>query len=540
MNYQNDKKSIILPIAVAVSLVLGIILGASFFGKKTFISNSGGTNSVFKEVLMHINKSYVDEVNIDSLSQYGIEKMLEKLDPHTAFLPPQDAELASADLHNGFDGIGVEFNIFNDSLFVVSPLVGGPSEAIGIKTGDIILKADTVNLTGKNLNSNVVFKSLRGPRNSIVKLIVKRKGTKNLLSFNVKRDKIPTYSVDAAYLMADKKTGYIKVNRFAETTYDEFKLYLGQLKAKGMTQLMLDLRGNPGGYMDRATDMVDELVGGNDVIVYTKGKDRSNNYEVKASKSGIFEKGKIVVLVDEGSASASEIVSGSLQDFDRATIVGRRTFGKGLVQAPIQLSDGSELRLTISRYYIPSGRSIQKPYELGKSEDYMEDMHNRYTSKELFVKDSIKSNQKLKFKTKGGRTVYGGGGITPDIFVPQDTSYYTTYLVEMFSKNIFREYSLNYTVSNTAKIQAMGFDNYLKNFQVDDKMLADLKALGTKNQVRFSEKDYAKSKAFIKTHVKALIARNIWKNNEKSGLTNEFYQIINQDDNMINIGLTKF
>jgi carboxyl-terminal processing protease len=540
MSYQNDKKSIILPIAVAVSLVLGIILGASFFGKKTFISNSGGTNSVFKEVLMHINKSYVDEVNIDSLSQYGIEKMLEKLDPHTAFLPPQDAELASADLHNGFDGIGVEFNIFNDSLFVVSPLVGGPSEAIGIKTGDIILKADTVNLTGKNLNSNVVFKSLRGPRNSIVKLTVKRKGTKSLLSFNVKRDKIPTYSVDAAYLMADKKTGYIKVNRFAETTYDEFKLYLGQLKAKGMTQLMLDLRGNPGGYMDRATDMVDELVGGNDVIVYTKGKDRSNNYEVKASKSGIFEKGKIVVLVDEGSASASEIVSGSLQDFDRATIVGRRTFGKGLVQAPIQLSDGSELRLTISRYYIPSGRSIQKPYELGKSEDYMEDMHNRYTSKELFVKDSIKSNQKLKFKTKGGRTVYGGGGITPDIFVPQDTSYYTTYLVEMFSKNIFREYSLNYTVSNTAKIQTMGFDNYLKNFQVDEKMLADVKSLGTKNQVRFSEKDYVKSKAFIKTHVKALIARNIWKNNEKSGLTNEFYQIINQDDSMIKIGLTKF
>lgn len=540
MSYQNDKKSIILPIAVAVSLVLGIILGASFFGKKTFISNSGGTNSVFKEVLMHINKSYVDEVNIDSLSQYGIEKMLEKLDPHTAFLPPQDAELASADLHNGFDGIGVEFNIFNDSLFVVSPLVGGPSEAIGIKTGDIILKADTVNLTGKNLNSNVVFKSLRGPRNSIVKLTVKRKGTKSLLSFNVKRDKIPTYSVDAAYLMADKKTGYIKVNRFAETTYDEFKLYLGQLKAKGMTQLMLDLRGNPGGYMDRATDMVDELVGGNDVIVNTKGKDRSNNYEVKASKSGIFEKGKIVVLVDEGSASASEIVSGSLQDFDRATIVGRRTFGKGLVQAPIQLSDGSELRLTISRYYIPSGRSIQKPYELGKSEDYMEDMHNRYTSKELFVKDSIKSNQKLKFKTKGGRTVYGGGGITPDIFVPQDTSYYTTYLVEMFSKNIFREYSLNYTVSNTAKIQTMGFDNYLKNFQVDEKMLADVKSLGTKNQVRFSEKDYAKSKAFIKTHVKALIARNIWKNNEKSGLTNEFYQIINQDDSMIKIGLTKF
>ena len=540
MNYQNDKKSIILPLAVAVSLVLGILLGATFFGKKTFVSNAGGTNSVFKEVLMHINKSYVDDVNIDSLSQYGIEKMLEKLDPHTAFLPPQDAEIASADLHNGFDGIGVEFNIFNDSLFVVSPLVGGPSEAIGIKTGDIILKADTINLTGKNLNSNVVFKSLRGPRNSIVKLIIKRKGTKNLLSFNVKRDKIPTYSIDAAYMMPDKKTGYIKVNRFAETTYDEFKAHLGALKTKGMTQLMIDLRGNPGGYMDRATDMVDELVGGNDVIVYTKGKDRSNNYEVKASKLGIFEKGKIVVLVDEGSASASEIVSGALQDFDRATIVGRRTFGKGLVQAPIQLSDGSELRLTISRYYIPSGRSIQKPYEMGKSEDYMEDMHKRYASKELFVKDSIKANQKLKFKTKGGRTVYGGGGVTPDVFVPQDTTYYTAYLVEMFAKNIFREYSLNYTVQNTAKLQAMGFNTFLKNFQVDDKMLTDMKAMGTKNQVKFSERDFQKSKAFIKTHVKALIARNVWKNNEKSGLTNEFYQIINQDDRMIKIGMSKF
>jgi carboxyl-terminal processing protease len=540
MNYQNDKKSIILPLAVAVALVLGIVLGATFFGKKTFITNSGGTNSVFKEVLMHINKSYVDDVNIDSLSQYGIEKMLEKLDPHTAFLPPQDAELASADLHNGFDGIGVEFNIFNDSLYVVSPLVGGPSESIGIKTGDIILKADTINLTGKLLNSNVVFRCLRGPRNSIVKLTIKRKGTPKLLTFDVKRDKIPTYSIDAAYMMPDKKTGYIKVNRFAETTYDEFKAHLGSLKAKGMYQLMIDLRGNPGGYMDRATDMVDELVGGNDVIVYTKGKDRSNNYEVKAAKSGIFEKGKIVVLVDEGSASASEIVSGALQDFDRATIVGRRTFGKGLVQAPIQLSDGSELRLTISRYYIPSGRSIQKPYELGKSEDYMEDMHNRYASKELFVKDSIKTNQKLKFKTKGGRTVYGGGGVTPDVFVPQDTSYYTTYLVEMFAKNIFREYSLNYTVQNTARLQAMGFDAYLKNFQVDDKMIGDLKTMGAKNQIKYSERDFQKSKGFIKTHLKALIARNVWKNNEMSGLTNEFYQIINQDDSVIKAGMSKF
>jgi carboxyl-terminal processing protease len=540
MNYNNDKKSVVLPVTVSISMIIGILLGATFFGKKTFISNSPGSNSIFKEVLMHINKSYVDDVSIDSLSTYGIEKMLEKLDPHTVFIPASDAELVNAELHAGFDGIGVEFNIFNDSLFVVSPLAGGPSEAIGIKTGDIILKADTVDLVGKKLNSNVVFKSLRGPRNSTVKLTIKRKGTSKLLIFDVKRDKIPTFSIDAAYLMLDKKTGYIKINRFAETTYDEFKTHLSKLKAQGMTQLMIDLRGNPGGYMDKATDIVDELVGGSDVIVYTKGKDRANNYEVKAGKAGIFEKGKIVILVDEGSASASEIVSGSLQDFDRATIVGRRTFGKGLVQAPIQLSDGSELRLTISRYYIPSGRSIQKPYTLGHSDEYREDMHQRYTNKELFVKDSIKINEKLKFKTKAGRLVYGGGGITPDVFVAQDTSYYTTYLIDLFAKNIFREYALNYTVQNKAKLEAMGFENYLKNFYIDEKILGEIKKIASKNNVKYSESQFTKSKDFIKTHLKALIARNIWKSNEKNGLTNEFYEVINQSDEVIKAGMKRF
>lgn len=540
MNYQNNKKSIVLPIAITVSLALGIFLGATFFGEKTFTTNNLGTGSIFKEVLMHIQKSYVDDVSIDSLSTYGIEKMLEKLDPHTVFIPASDAEIVSADLHDGFDGIGVEFNIFNDSLYVVSPLAGGPSEAIGIKTGDVILKADTVNLTGKKLNSNVVFKSLRGPRNSIVKLIIKRKGTAKLLTFNVKRDKIPTFSIDAAYIMADKKTGYIKINRFAETTYDEFKSHLEKLKNQGMSQLMIDLRGNPGGYMDKATNIVDELVGGNEVIVYTKGKDRSNNYEVKAGKTGIFEKGKIVVLVDEGSASASEIVSGSLQDFDRATIVGRRTFGKGLVQAPIQLSDGSELRLTISRYYIPSGRSIQKPYTLGHSEEYMEDIHKRYTNKEMFVKDSINTKGKLKYKTKGGRPVFGGGGITPDVFVSQDTSYYTAYLVELFSKNIFREYAMNYTIQNKERLEKMGFAAYLSSFSIDAQMLKDLNSLAAKNKIVFSEKQFQLSKEFMTSHLKGLIARNIWKNNEKSGLTNEYYQVINQSDPMVKIGLSKF
>ncbi len=540
MNQNNDKKTASIPLIVSVSVALGIFLGATIFGKKSITSHSFGSGSVFNEVLMNIKNSYVDDVNVDSLSEYGISKMLEKLDPHTAFIPAQDAELVSSELHDGFDGIGVEFNIFNDSLYVVSALSGGPSEAVGIKTGDIILQADTVNLTGKKLNNNLVFKSLRGPRNSIVKLKIKRKGFGKPLFFNVKRDKIPTFSIDAAYLMADKKTGYIKINRFAETTYDEFVTHLKNLKSAGMQQLMIDLRDNPGGYMDKATDIVDELVGGNGVIVYTKGKDKANNYEVIAEKDGIFEKGKIVVLVDEGSASASEIVSGSLQDYDRATIVGRRTFGKGLVQAPIKLSDGSELRLTISRYYIPSGRSIQKPYTLGHGDEYMEDMHKRFSQKELFVKDSIKFNQKLKFKTKGGRTVYGGGGITPDVFVPQDTSYYTPYLVELFAQNIFREFTMKYALEHQNELKAMGFEKYLSSYNLDEKALAGLKATAQQKGIKFSEKDFALSKDYIKLYTKALIARNIWKRNEKEGLTNEFYQVFNQNDPMIKKGLASF
>lgn len=530
MEYRNSKRAIVSPLTVTFSLALGIYLGAKFFGGTGPVSvGTGSAGTKYREVLMNIRKSYVDEVNLDSLETYGLEKMLEKLDPHTVLLPPQDAEIASADLGTGFDGIGVEFNIFNDSLFVISPLTGGPSEAIGIKAGDIILKADTVDLTGKTLNTPLVYKSLRGPRGSLVKLLVKRRGVNAPLTFNVKRDKIPTYSIDAAYLMAPQ-TGYIKVNRFSESTYSEFHTHLKTLKDKGITRLVLDLRGNPGGYMDRATDMVDELLPGNDVIVYTKGKDASNNYEVKAGKEGIFEKGKIVVLVDEGSASASEIVSGALQDYDRATVVGRRTFGKGLVQVPIKLSDGSELRLTISRYYIPSGRSIQRPYRMGDQEGYYEEMLERYNHQEMFVADSIRNNEKLKFKTKGGRTVYGGGGITPDIFVPQDTSYYTDYLLDLFGKNLFREFAMSYSEKYGSGLKEKGFDNYLKNFRVTDDILADFNALALRNRARFSEKSYNKSKKYIRETLKALIARNIWKSN---GLNNEYYQVINGEDPVV-------
>ncbi len=537
MNEKNEKLIKLLPLILSGTLALGIFLGSTLFSKKQISGFSGGKGSTYREILSHIKNSYVDEINVDSLSNYGIEKMLEKLDPHTAYIPAEDLDVASADLHDGFDGIGVEFNIFRDSLFVIAALAGGPSEAIGIKSGDIILKADSTMLVGKKLTSAQVVKCLRGPRGSQVRLKVIRKNYKKALDFTVKRDKIPTFSIDAAFMMDNKKTGYIKINRFAETTYDEFKKHLAGLQKQGMQSLIMDLRGNPGGYLDKATDMVDELVAGTDKIVYTKGKEASNNYEIKAGKEGIFEKGKIVVLVDEGSASAAEIVSGSLQDFDRATIVGRRTFGKGLVQAPIRLSDGSELRLTVSRYYIPSGRSIQKPYELGKHEAYMEDMHKRLKSNEMFNKDSIKTTGRPKFKTKSGKIVYGGGGITPDIFVAQDTSYYTLFLADLFSKNILREFTTQYSINHGKELKQMGFSAYQSSSLIQGNLIKEFKTFAAKNSDKYTEKEYSKIQGFLSQNLMALVARNIWKENEKMGLNNEYYRILLREDNMIKAGL---
>ena len=404
-NIQNNKNNIRLPLYLGTTLAVDLWAGATFFGGK---SQSTPQPTLWKEILGHIERSYVDSVDTDSLVDYGISQMLEKLDPHTAYIPLAEAELVRSQLESGFDGIGVEFNIFHDSVFVVTPLAGGPSAAVGIRTGDVILKANQENLTGPSLTSEKVFKALRGPKGTEVTMTIARKGYAKPLIFKVKRDKIPTFSVDAAYLLPDQKTGFLRINRFSETTFEEFKKHTQTLLQSGMKQLILDLRGNPGGYMDRATDMLDEMIGGEGILVYTQGRDPRNNYEVFAGKTGKLEKIPIIVLVDEGSASAAEIVSGTLQDYDRALVVGRRTFGKGLVQAPIPLSDGSELRLTISRYYIPSKRSIQKPFTSGQRESYAMERYQRSS-------DSTDQLPKKAYKTLGGRTVFGGGGITPDL-----------------------------------------------------------------------------------------------------------------------------
>ncbi|TAE99581.1 MAG: peptidase S41, partial [Runella slithyformis] len=346
-----------------------------------------------------------------------------------------------------------------------------------------------------------------------------------LLTFNLNRDRIPTFSIDAAYLL-DRETGYIKVTRFSETTYEEFKTALGSLKAQGMKKLLLDLRGNPGGFMDRATNMADELLSGSKLLVYTDGKDDRYDRQTRAQFTGMFEDGPVVVMIDEGSASASEIVAGALQDHDRALIVGRRSFGKGLVQMPVNLSDGSELRLTISRYYTPSGRSIQKPYEKGHLEEYESDYKKRVQSGEFFSADSIKNNPKLQFKTSGGRTVYGGGGITPDVFAARDTSMFTNYLYELSSKNILREYALETFTKNRKKFEKMTFADFTKSYNVIENDLQAIVKEANSANIKWNEKEFNRSKTYIQALVKAFVARQVFQKKERDGLNNEFYQVM--------------
>ncbi len=534
----NSKFAIRLPIIIAITLAAGIQIGAKFFGSKSNINDVIKSSSKIKEILTYIDRSYVDEVDTDSLAEYGIVKMLEKLDPHTAYLPAEEAEISTAELQNGFDGIGVEFNIYNDTVYVVTPLSGGPSETVGIQSGDAIISANGVNLTGEKVNTRLIFNTLRGQRGTRVDMKIKRKGYADLLDYSVLRDKIPTYSVDASYILPDKQTGYLKITRFSETTYDEFKQGLEELKAEGMKRLILDLRGNPGGYLERAVAIADEFIPGNDVLVYTDGKDDRNDRKLFAGRKGAFEKGALVVLIDEGSASASEIVSGALQDYDRALIVGRRTFGKGLVQAPIALSDGSELRLTISRYYIPSGRSIQKPYSAGHLEDYYGELNERGEHGEFFNEDSIKNDPKNKYQTKGGRTVYGGGGITPDVFVSRDTSHISRYLMELYSKNVIREFATTFANENADKLRKQSVDQFVSSFTVTEAMLKKIKDNGTSLGIKYNADDFEKSKAFIKSQTKALIARGVWK--DRQGLSNSFYKVVNADDEFILAALSHF
>lgn len=530
-NTKNSKFYILLPVLLAVTLAIGILTGA------TVADPDKGGNSVlnnflkFREILTYIERDYVDEVDSEKLVEGAINSMLSDLDPHSVYIPAEDSKLAKSQLEGEFDGIGIEFNIIKDTIYVVAPISGGPSEKVGIQSGDKIVTVNNKTIAGTNITNKDVFNLLRGPKGSEVLLGIKRRGGKELLNFEVTRDRIPQYSVDVNY-MVNKEIGYIKVSRFSAHTYEEFKQALTKLKAEGMKKLILDLQGNPGGYMDRAINMADEFIAGNKMIVYTDGKQDRYDSEARAYRKGIFEEGPLIILIDEGSASASEIVSGAIQDNDRGIIVGRRSFGKGLVQMPIDLEDGSELRLTISRYYTPSGRSIQKPYD-STSTDYALDIMNRYDHGELFNVDSIDFIDSLKYETSKGRIVYGGGGIMPDYFVPFDTTMNSTYLNKLFTSNAFREYTLDYYEQNKDKLSKIDYKDYRNDFKVTESMLKNLIALADKSGVQFNEEEFNRSKPLLENYIKAYVARSVWSNDG-------YYPIMNETNEAFQEALTLF
>lgn len=466
-----------------------------------------------------ISNLYVDKVDEGKLVEAAIIRMLEELDPHSTYSDPEEVKRLNEPLQGNFDGIGIQFNMATDTLFVIQPVSGGPSEKVGILAGDRIIQVNDTVIAGVKMSTEDVMRRLRGPKGSKVNVKVQRNGVNELLPFTIKRDKIPVYSLDATY-MVNSTTGYIRISRFAATTGDEFRTALHKLQSQGMKDLILDLQGNGGGYLNAAIEVCDQLLGKKELIVYTEGR-RNPRSEFEAKGDGDFLNGRLVVLVDEYSASASEIVTGAIQDWDRGIVVGRRTFGKGLVQRPIDLPDGSMIRLTVARYYTPSGRCIQKPYESVKQ--YNRDLIERYNRGEMLSADSIHFPDSLKARTlKLGRTVYGGGGIMPDYFVPIDTTMYTDYYLSLRDKGAIVQLNLKLIDRHRAawKKKYKTFERFDRDFQVTDAMLDELVALGKVNGATYSEEQYRIALPLIKTQLKALIARDLWD-------MNEYFRVIN-------------
>jgi len=528
----SDKKinntgfQIRLPLLLSLAIAAGIFIGANVF-QNGAVSVSGArgvskNSKKFRDIISYIQRYYVDTVNTDDLTDFAIEQMLNKLDPHTTYIPAEDFEYSNSHLQGNFEGVGIEFNVFKDTVYVVSTVSGGPSEQVGIKAGDKIIKVGEETIAGVNISRRRVIDLLRGKKDTKVSVGVKRRNENDLLYFTVKRDEIPEYSIEVSY-MIDENTGYIKINTFGAKTFDEFESSLSKLIDKGMERLIIDLRGNGGGYMHIATKIVDQLLADDKLIVYTDGKVDQYDEKINATEEGMFEKGPLVVLIDENSASASEILAGALQDNDRALIVGRRSFGKGLVQRPIELNDKSELRLTISRYYTPSGRSIQKPYS--DEVDYEIDITERYEHGEFFSADSIAFDKSLRYETTSGRTVYGGGGIMPDYFVPLDTTYFTKYLTDLYANNLIVEYAYDYVSRNRGQLEEMGLEKFQEEMYIDQAILNEFIAFAEQGGVPYKEEQFLKSKSQIERGIRAWIARRIWR--EKG-----FYPIYNANDDI--------
>ncbi len=506
-----------LPITAAALLLFTLSAQAQFFNEHSY---------KMSKVLEWINTYYVDSVDQEDIVQNAIIEVLQDLDPHSAYLTKEEVQKANEPLQGNFEGIGVSFNILEDTIFVISPIPGGPSEKVGIQAGDRIIKVEDENVAGKNITNQDVFDLLRGEKGSKVQISVLRRGIDELLDFRITRDKIPIYSLDASY-MIHNDIGYIKLNRFAATTVEEFEKALKELKKEGASKLILDLSGNGGGFLDESVKLADHFLEKDRMIVYTQGTN-SKKREYIATATGEFEDGKVIVLVDEGSASASEIVAGALQDWDRAIVIGRRTFGKGLVQRPFLLPDGSMIRLTIARYYTPTGRLIQKPYDEG-TEAYAKDLMTRFEHGEFIYKDSIQFPDSLQYKTLlENRIVYGGGGIMPDLFIPIDTTPNTDYYASLIRKGILNRFVLHYVDQNRDRLERKyrDFENYLDNFQVTDEIMEELKEFAYQEELEFHKEEFTQSKEDIELLLKAYIARDLWN-------TSEFYEVYNTSDDMV-------
>lgn len=481
----------------------------------------------FGRLLRLVDSYYVDSTKVGDLTEKAIVEVLRNLDPHSVYISKAEVEKMNEPLQGNFEGVGISFNVFRDTLMVVTTVPGGPSEKVGIRAGDRIIQVDTKVITNIGLKNTDVYDLLRGKKGTRVDLKIKRKGEPNVLEFTVIRDKIPINSLDAAYMLNDN-TGYVKLNKFSATTTSEFVEAVKTLKSKNkLSNLVLDLRGNGGGYLNAAVELADQFLSAYKLVVYTSGL-HSEKKEYSSTSAGELEQDKLVVLIDENSASASEIVSGAIQDWDRGVLIGRRSFGKGLVQQPFPLTDGSMIRLTTAHYYTPSGRCIQKPYTDG-IEDYQKDYLHRMEKGEFFSKDSIVLNKKDKYETKvNKRTVYGGGGIMPDLFIPLDTSKYYIYYNTLSRKNVIYPAALDLVDKNRADFQKKyaDFKTFNDKFEVTDEMVNKILDDGEKEGVKKDEKSVAFARPLLKKQVKGLIARDLFS-------VSEYFEVMNADDEAI-------
>lgn len=518
-----DTKHRFTPLLIAIGTIAGIFIGSfyssHFSGGRINIINTGSNKVGY--LLQLIDNIYVDTVDMNSLVEDAMPLILSELDPHSSYFGPKDAEEANESLKGSFSGIGVQFTMEQDTVNVMSVIHSGPAEKVGILAGDRIVTSDTTSLVG--MESEDVMKHLKGEKGSKVKLGIKRHGIKDLQYFTVVRGDIPVVSVDAYYMMGDK-TGYIRVKNFGEQTYAEMLVALADLNMEGMKQLIIDLRGNQGGYMHIAIQMVNEFLPSGKLIVYTEGR-KSPREEFCSDGRGTFQKLPLVVLVDEGSASASEIFAGAIQDNDRGTIIGRRTFGKGLVQQPKEFRDGSVVRLTVARYYTPSGRCIQKPYEKGHGEEYDNELIARYERGEFFSQDSI-HNEGEQFQTSIGRIVYGGGGITPDIFVPEDTTGMTSYYREAFLTGLIRQFAFAYSDENRAKLTALRTADRMEQYLKRENLLEKFAQFAEKRELRRRNLMLQKSRRLFERNIYGNIIYNV-------GEMKDYLQFLGKEDPVV-------